>query len=159
MGTEAQANDEWLELYNSSSQVISIDGWKLLIVGDNAINLSGVVSPHGYHLLERTSGSTVSDVTEDYAGSFGRYGLNNAGETLTLVDGAGTVIDEVDCKNGWFSGSGVKGGPTMERKNPNELGNDPANWATFNGLTGVAHDAANNSILGTPRARNSVAGN
>lgn len=158
MGTEAQASDEWIELYNSSSRTISVGGWKLLIAGDNSINLSGSIPSYGYYLLERTSGNTVSNIVEDYTGSFGRYGLNNAGEMLSLINETGILVDEIDCKNGWFSGIGVKGGASMERKSPNKSSNDdPTNWATFSGPAGDARDAAGNPISGTPRGRNSAA--
>ncbi len=161
MGTEASANDEWIELFNPNTVSIDLSGWKVLIAGDNTIILTDSVAPGGYYLLERTNNDPVSDISGDYTGSFGRYGLNDTGEHLTLVDGSGAVIDEVDCINSWYAGLKDKGlKTTMERIDPTKSGNSPSNWASNDGVTVNGHDAAGNpgnQIKGTPKARNSVA--
>ncbi|MBP6925562.1 MAG: lamin tail domain-containing protein [Candidatus Pacebacteria bacterium] len=103
MGTVNSANDEWIELYNDSSDSIDINGWTLTDSdGGLAINISGVISGQGYFLLERTDDSTVSTVSADqiYSGALG-----NSGESLTLKNASGSVIDIVNHMSGWQGGS------------------------------------------------------
>ncbi len=91
MGTEASANDEWIELYNRTNVDIDVSGWRL--VSDDGstttpatpeIDLAGIIPAQGYFLLERTDDNTVSDVVADqtYVGSLG-----NDGEVLSLYFG------------------------------------------------------------------------
>jgi hypothetical protein len=157
MGTEASATDEWLELYNPGSVDIDLTGWKILIAGDNAITLSGNISAGGYYLLERTDDNPISDVAANYIGSFGRYGLSDAGEHLTLAGSDGTAIDDVDCSAGWFAGDKEKGAKaSMERKNADLSGDLAMSWATNDLSTTVGHDALGQAIRGTPGAANSA---
>lgn len=89
---------EWIELYNSSSEAVSLSGWKLG-KGDDGDALSPeraktfgstVIQPGGYALISLT----------DYANSHGYTGLQAVmslgnGDTLTLYDASGEVIDSV----------------------------------------------------------------
>ena len=157
MGTEASSTDEWIELYNPKTTSIDLTNWKIAIAGDNAISLSGSIDPQGYYLLERTNDGVISDVAADYAGSFGRYGLSDSGEHLTLTDASGASIDDVDCSGGWFAGVKDKGSKaSMERINPILGGSTASNWATNNGTVTLGHDALGGVIRGTPRASNSI---
>jgi hypothetical protein len=150
MGTEKSSTDEWIELYNSTQSAVDLSGWKILIAGDNAIALSGSIAPGEYYLLERTDDTVISDVGADYIGPFGRYGLNDAGEHLTLQDASGLPIDDVDCVGGWTAGQSGKGSKaSMERTTT-------GSWATNNMTLTIGHDAAGQAILGTPRGQNSV---
>jgi hypothetical protein len=60
-GTEASANDEWIELWNPGAEPIHLDGW--ILTDDNAIraNLTGRLPAGGYTVLERTDDRTISD--------------------------------------------------------------------------------------------------
>ena len=62
-GTQSSSNDEWIELYNPSSQAVLLDGWTLKAAdGSPNISLSGTIPAGGYFLLERTDEDTT-DVT------------------------------------------------------------------------------------------------
>jgi len=102
MGTIASANDEWLELYNNTSNPITLDGW-LIKANDGTpdIKLAGTISANGFYLLERTDDDTLPNVTADliYKGALG-----NTGEDLKLYDSSNNLIDEVNCSSGWFGG-------------------------------------------------------
>jgi len=48
-GTQCSANDEWIELYNNTSEAIDLTGWVLKAVdGSPIITLQGIISPCGY---------------------------------------------------------------------------------------------------------------
>jgi hypothetical protein len=97
MGTAASSSDEWIELYNTTNEVIHLDGWELRSLRYNGedfyinlkIQLKGDISPRtstdpgdmsGYFLLE-TRENAISNIPADqlYTGS-----LYNSGEILLL---------------------------------------------------------------------------
>jgi len=141
MGRESFHSDEWIELYNNSSLLIDINGWKLKTEdGTPEVILEGKIPPKGFFLLERTDDTTLPNIKADliYKGS-----LNNQGEYLKLIDKNGQIIDEIDCSDNWFEGDNETK-RTMERKNTLVSGNDSENWQT------------SRNPGGTPKAENSL---
>ena len=159
MGTEADSNDEWIELYNNTDQEIILQGWKITANdGIPEIILEGIIFPKDYFLLERTDDQAISDIK---AGQIYTGVLGNSGEALELRDANNNQVDFIDCSLGWFAGQNEKIGDdwvrmSMERKNPKKSGNDSDNWATNNGLIIFGRDIEDNLILGTPGHKNSV---
>ncbi len=162
MGTASSSNDEWIELYNTSSQSMSLSGWTLK-AQDNQPNISLAsksIDPFGFYLLERTSNQTVSDVISDqiYTGALG-----NGGEILELRD-AGENLQDIVSKSasgGWYAGNNGSTSPpqakfSMERINPLTSGSNSTNWGNNNGLTKNGLDAGGNAVNGTPRSKNSI---
>lgn len=153
-GTAASYADEWIELHNTTGTTVTLDGWRLVDDDDLNIALAGEIPPHGYYLIERSDDDAISDVPADLTASFGS-GLANTGEVLTLTDGLGTVIDTANGDGGnWPGGSASPDYRSMERIDPTALDAD-ANWCTNDGLARNGHDADDNPINGTPKARNS----
>lgn len=112
MGTVENANAEWIELYNSEAEDIDISNWKLIARdGAPSITLKGIIKSYDYFLLERTSDTSLLDVTADqiYAGVLG-----NTGEYLELIDTAGKVIDKIDSTGKWIAGNNTTK-DTMQR--------------------------------------------
>ncbi len=143
MGTTYNYNNEWIELHNTTSAAIDLNGWTLRATdGSPAINLSGSIAAGSYYLLERTSDSTVPGVAADliYTGAMG-----NSGEFLELKDTTGTLIDSVDT---WYAGDNTSKA-TMERVDPLASGTEATNWINGAGT----YDGG----LGSPRAVNSKA--
>lgn len=157
MGTSASSTDEWIELYNPTDQAIDLSGWilKSLTDGSPDIALSKTIAAGGYFLLERTSDTTISNVSGDYVGSFGKGGLNNNGEKLVLLDSSSNQIDIVDCSSGWFAGDNTSKS-SMERIDSWADGSLASNWASNNGTLKTGLDSAGQSIAATPGSRNSV---
>jgi PKD repeat protein len=153
MGTLADANDEWIELLNTTDEPIDLTGWRL-VAGDGApqITLSGVIPAHGFFLLERTDDTTVSDLVADqiYTGA-----LSNSGEALFLKDPAGNLIDSANSNSGSWPAGNSSSRSTMERIDPFTPDSD-ANWATNNGIIRNGLDAVGKPINGTPKAPNST---
>lgn len=103
--TSAAANNEWIELYNSGSEPILINGWRILANdGMPDIPLSGTISGKGYYLLERASDDIVVSIPADLVYSYKNNALSNSGEHLFLKSASGELIDEVDMSGGWSAG-------------------------------------------------------
>ncbi len=98
MGSEVNANDEWIELYNFSSSPEDLTGWT--VSDSNAINisLSGIMPPHGVFLLERTDDDTVPGIA---AHSIYTGALSNSGATLTIKDKNGNVVERLVGGENW----------------------------------------------------------
>jgi len=112
MGTNASYADEWIELKNTGKEAVALDGWKLRAEdGSPDINLTGVVEPGGFFILERTDEATLPEVKAGliYTGS-----LSNKGESLTLLNSAGEIVDRVEAEGGWPAGDN-KSKESMER--------------------------------------------
>ncbi|MBU4226126.1 MAG: lamin tail domain-containing protein [Chloroflexi bacterium] len=146
-GTVADSNDEWIELYNSGAQAISLTGWKLVALdGSPEIILGGQVAAGGYYLLERTDDNTVSDVPASliYGGA-----LSNDGEVLKLLAPNESVVDTANLDDGyWPAGSGSPNYASMERRGV--LPDSATAWITNTGVVANGHDEDGNAIKGTP---------
>jgi hypothetical protein len=159
MGTSAEANDEWIELYNNTKENIDLTDWKLAVKDKFEIELSGIIPAQGFYLLENNE-NAVSDIEADliYSGN-----LADSGEILGLYDEFGNLVEEMDCSSEWFAGDkNLKA--SMERINPQGCLN-VENWDTnlsakvegerkedyINGK-----DREENPIYGTPKNPNSV---
>ncbi|MBX3036446.1 MAG: lamin tail domain-containing protein [Anaerolineales bacterium] len=151
------ADDEWIELYNTTNAAINITGWRITASdGTPNISLVGIIPARGYFLLERganaTDDTTVSDIPADqiYTGN----ALSNSGEALTLYDSANRIIDTANGNGGtWPAGSATTYG-TMERI-LNTADSDSA-WITNNGTKRNGRNANGGNILGTPKNSNSI---
>lgn len=91
MGTTADANDEWIEIYNFSSEVTNINGWTISDGDSLNIDLAGVMPPHGVFMLERTDDTSAPgvDAAVIYTGALG-----NSGATLTIKDASGNAVGD-----------------------------------------------------------------
>lgn len=152
-GTQADASDEWIELYNPGVAAIDLTGWSLSASdGTPTINLMGTIPAGGYFLLERTADTTISDIPADqvYTGA-----LNDAGETLQLFDQTSNLIDTANQDGGgWPAGtSGAGGRRSMERAGV--FPDSDAGWSTNDGVTRNGSDAGANPLNGTPKQPNS----
>ena len=150
-GTNASANDEWIELYNTGAQAFNLSGWRLAANdGSPDIALSGQIAAGGYYLLERTDDTKISDIPADliYSGA-----LSNNGEILRLNAPDGEVVDTVNLDGGdWPAGSGLPQYSSMERRGV--VADSSTAWITNAGEVANGHDAAGDPIRGTPRQPN-----
>src|SRR3989338_4092356 len=159
MGTQAQANDEWIELYNKTDEDIDLAGWTLESKNKSLnIQLSGIIKVGSYFLLERTA-STTTDQAEDMTFT---SSINNSGPEASLyLKNGSTTIDYIDFGY-WPTGGNTAANSrrAMERVSPYAEGNNIYNWKTYSETDAppFAQDAKDNNILGTPGAKNSATG-
>lgn len=133
---------EWLELYNNTSEAVSLTGWKIELLRtktDWTLNLTGAISPYGYFLIV-SSDKIHPDYDLNYSNLGGKF--VNGGQKIILKNNNGEVIDVVDCTSGWFAGNNSTK-QAMERKNPETTGDNSVNWQT------------SQNPGGTPKAENS----
>ena len=150
-GTAAGVYYEWIELHNISEEIVALTDWELSDNGDINIILSGNLAAHGFYLLERFD-DTVSNVEADQVYT---VILSDDGETLTLWDGTGTIIDTANIGGGaWPAGTGLPDYLSMERLDP-AAGDSSGNWASNDMQTRNGTDINGGSINGTPRQPNS----
>ena len=161
MGTTANENQEWLELYNNTKGDISLEGWQIIAAdGSPTIYLSGQIPAQGFYLLENNEAATDIPADLIFSGN-----LDNGGEKLGLYDQYGNLADKVNCLGGWFAGE-TDPETSMERINPQDEGSDSKNWATNLSIEAEGEeekadlingkDSAGNPIYGTPKSSNSA---
>jgi hypothetical protein len=161
MGTLANANSEWIELYNPGRTSISLEGWKLSSkYNELDVALHGEIKADGYYLIARKSWITdttgpFSDITPDLLYYVGRP-LSDSGDYLVLLDSYGNTIDTANSMNGMWP-AGIS---TYDRKCSMERGGDKlldkfGSWLTnIGGVAGNGHDIYSNAICGTPGKKN-----
>ena len=152
-GTEASDADDWIELFNATGSDVDLTGWSLNATdGVPAIALNGTIPANGFFLLERTDDTTIKDIT---ANQFFTGALGNDGESLELRNTSSELVDSANADGGAWPAGSSSPAKTMERINP-LLADSDDNWATNDGATINGTDSADGTILGTPKAANSV---
>jgi hypothetical protein len=97
MGDLTSANHEWIELFNSGGESVSVEGWTLSDGMNLNITLTGSIENNKYAVLERTSDESASgSAFLIYTGA-----LVNTGATLILKDLSGAIIDQVSGGENW----------------------------------------------------------
>jgi len=111
-GTSASGDDEWMELYNPSNEDVDLTGWSLSSAdGSPKIDdeFDGIILESGeYLLLERGDDDTITVLPDDYTCPSIIYQgtLNNTGESLSLKDAKGYVVDKANSNgSSWPAGS------------------------------------------------------
>ena len=156
-GPNTDAAYEFIELYNRGASAVDVSGWAFsagisLDPASNPLNGAGTlrVFPSGTMIPSHTYfvGSsntavfqTVSGLAADF--SFAPSGLSSTGETVTLIDGAGTTVDTVTYSSGWAPATNGTG-PSLELVEPFLDNTLAASWG------------ASTVDNGTPKAQNSI---
>ena len=99
----SDTTEEWIELYNPTDQVISIDGW---VIEDNydSFTLTGTLDAYGYFVIAKqvSAFNNLYGFNPDLDGM--TLALSNTGDQVKLSDNTGTEVDFVAWENyvgGW----------------------------------------------------------
>jgi uncharacterized repeat protein (TIGR02543 family) len=142
-------SDDWVEIYNRSSEPINISGWDFRD-DDNAHNFiipqGTIMQPGSYLALCQTASkfTTVFPAVTNYLGSF-TFGLSSTAEQVRLFDTNMNLIDSVAFTGTlpWDTLANGKG-PTLSLKNPFMDNTLPSNWSASSssghGSPGVKND-------------------
>lgn len=138
------AQSEFVELYNRSQKVLSLNGWRL------ADGTTHTTLPH-YWLMPDSMVVLAPTGTNLLCPNLLRLAgfptLNNSGETLTLFNDSGRVIHALTYTDNWYTDARTRlGGVSLEMIDPqNPCGAD--NWRACTDSSG--HTAGNaNSVQG-----------
>ena len=154
---------EFIELYNRGVDPVDISGWAfsagialdpalypLNAAGTLRVFPAGTVVPgHAYFVGSSNTAvfSAVTSLTAEF--SFAPSGLSSSGETVTLVDGAGSTVDTVSYGAAAPWPSSPNGtGPSLELVDPFLDNSVATNWGASTGDNGTPK--ARNSIYGAP---------
>ncbi len=80
---------DYIELYNSTASAIDIGGYKVYDTGGTAaaytIPAGTSIASHGFYLIQTGNGAPQ-----------GTFGISGSGETITLENATGTVVDKLE---------------------------------------------------------------
>jgi hypothetical protein len=143
MGTATDWRDEWIELYNNSSDDVDLTAWTLVVQDKKEIIFidaaNKIIPAGGYYLIERTDDEALPQITADLTSSFGKGGLSNSGEILSLKDSLGNEVERLNFLNGWPAGDNSTK-ETMQRAGES--------WITAPATPKSANkESGNNSLL------------
>ena len=129
---------DWVELYNSTNESISIGWWEFKDENDDhvfTIQEDQILGPGQYLVLCKDIVAFNDHFPDigNFAGDLG-FGLSGGGELIRLFDSNGLLVDKVEYNNSSPWPTEPDGnGPTLELIHPsldNDLGE---NWAASNG--------------------------
>ena len=135
---------EFIELFNNSNQAVDLSGWEIDGI-DLKINFGTVILPGQYMVFTdgdtqfraQSQGNII--VGGEYSG-----GLSGGGETITLSDGNGNVVDEVSYDDAAPWATSPDGdGFSLALINPNSNNDTASNWVASNEINGTPGQANN----------------
>ena len=138
---------EYIELYNKCDHPVIMNNWSVNI-GDKVIRIpSFVLNPDSFVLLCHNEAVEPLAVYRHTLGVLSSYTvLTNSGQTITLKDIRGCVINEISYSTNWYQDADKKnGGWSLERINPDNDCGILSNWSASVDLSG-----------GTPGSINSI---
>ncbi|RMG76394.1 MAG: hypothetical protein D6714_21435 [Bacteroidetes bacterium] len=131
---------EFIELYNNSMSEVDMTGWTMSGVTHTFTGTLGA----GEYLVLALNPTLLDAAFGTQSVMWTSGAVNNSGETISLFDATGALIDEVtyDDAAPWPTGADGNGF-SLVLCDVNADNNDPANWADASTPTGV-------EISGTP---------
>lgn len=147
---------EWMELYNTTEDILTVDGWSILVESkDNTftIPLLGEVKSHAYYLVENIE-KVINMLPADALFPSSKS-LPDTGARIVILNEAGDIIDEIDQKNGWVAGGkiGDKYLP-VERVDVKVPGIFASNWINAQSLRYGILSGCRNPVYGSPKQTN-----
>ncbi|MEI7669452.1 MAG: lamin tail domain-containing protein, partial [Pseudomonadota bacterium] len=137
---------EYIELYNTTTNIIDISNWIITDGSSDGIIGSFLMQPQSYLILCATANVAALSNYGNVIGVTAIPSLNNAGDNLLLKDANGNIISKVFYNDTWYKDAVKKdGGWSLEQIDPSSPCSGFNNWI-----------ASNNANGGTPGTQNSV---
>lgn len=142
-------NNEWIELRNTSTQAINLQGWRIGDAGGQSGAMPGfVLQPDSFVIVCGSSAVAAMSVFGATISVTNFPSLDNGGDQLFLTDANGNTIHAVEYSAAWYQNELKKeGGWTMEMIDTKSPCAGISNW------TGSIDNQG-----GTPGRKNSVDG-
>lgn len=140
---------EYLELYNRSEKLISLEGVSLIDQTDTVALPSVTIQPSSFVVLTTTAGAAGFDDALNVVGVSGWSALNNSGERLTLTH-SGNLIFQVTYDQDWHTAGSADGGVSLEMKDLNNPCGGAENWTSSTATAGGTPGAPNATAAGVP---------
>lgn len=140
---------EFVELFNRSTKIINLNGWKFTDGSSTAILPGYMLQPNGYLILTTTSAASVYAPFGITKGVSNFPTLNNTGDHLQLRRSDDVLIDQVSYTDAWYQDDDKKqGGYALELIDPANPCGEEENWIASEATAG-----------GSPGSQNSVFAN
>ena len=138
--------EEFIELYNRSSNAINLDRWVLRVREAEKKLKIRTILPGEYLILCKTRAVDTFNIFGESMGVPGFPSLINKGATIQLKNEEGTVVDAITYSEEWYGDTEKdNGGWSLERIDPNRFCGQQQNWM-----------ASTNQAGGTPGSVNAV---
>ncbi len=144
--------DEFVEIWNRSTKYIKGEDLRWKDGTSAPVTLTGVtLAPGQIQVLCAVNAVQNFPQGIQITGISPFPTLNNDGETLTLLNTAGEVIDEISFELSWYKDSNKDdGGWSLERINPTLPCSDGSNWAASTHPLGGTPGVPNSILVTTP---------
>lgn len=117
---------EYIELYNTSDQLIDLKG---CMINEEPFTVQTLIQPGGYLIVADLDNAFSFIPYPDAAFIPGFPGLTNSGLELVLQDAEGAILDQVTYDITWYSDAAKDdGGWSLELINPEDPCSDGTNW-------------------------------
>ncbi len=142
---------EYVELYNRSANFIDLDGFSFSDASTSKILGPAILAPGEYLILCDNNDIASYTPFGDVLGMSSMPSLNNGGDSISLVDPGGIVIDVVVYDVSMYQDA-VKamGGWSLELINPALLCTGNANWIASDDASGGTPGTVNSVFDNTP---------
>lgn len=146
---------EFVEIYNPTTKFFQLNGWQITDGSSTSTLPNYTLAPDSYVILYASSTSGDFSLYSNKLGLTSFPGLNNTGETITLLDDNGNTIDAVEYDISMYQDA-VKddGGYSLEQINPKASCFNPTNWIGSNDANGGTPGVVNSVWDTTPDTSN-----
>ncbi len=139
-------NQEFLELYNKSTRVISLNNWTIEDASSKAILPNILLLPDSFIIVTSTNANNLFSKFGTSVGVSNFPSLGNDIDSLVLKNEKGQVIHAINYTSDWYQNNTKKiGGWTLEMIDPKNPCAGSNNWS-----------ASKNNNGGTPGKQNSI---
>lgn len=144
---------EFIELYNRTDAAINLNGWVLTNTTTDKVLTPYLLPANEYVIL---CNSTDAGNFSNALGITSFTALTNGGDSLTLKDSNGNIVDILEYSINWYETSiKSEGGWSLEQVNPDyPCGNNTGNWqesiAAAGGTPGLVNSVLDTSPDTTP---------